>query len=284
LREPRAGRNVPGATTNSSANSADRTAELASVATPQPSSGSLSGGAESSLFSSFFMSGKTQDHFRPLTPQERLKLYAKDFLSPFHILMAGASAGISQLQNVPPEWGQGGAGYGRRFANYYAYATTSSVLRLAGEDLLHEDNLYYGSGEQGVWRRVKYALKSSILARGPTARSTFRFRRLAEQPGRRLSPVFGSLHRTTRLPTARKVSASPWRPMQESMSCASFCRISHAIFSAGVQPSEAPHKCTAVGSCSPATVTAGTIPAGSPARPFCEFHNFCIKRALPYDA
>jgi hypothetical protein len=111
------------------------------------------------------MAGKTQDQFTPLTRKERLKVYAKDLLSPFHFLMAGASAGITQLQNVPPEWGQGAEGYGRRFANYYAYATTSSMLQMAGEDIMHEDNLYYGSGEHGVWRRVKYAVKSSVLAR-----------------------------------------------------------------------------------------------------------------------
>src|ERR1700691_37381 len=81
-------------------------------------------------------------------------------------MMAGASAGITQLQNVPPEWGQGAEGYARRFANYYAYATTRSLLQMAGEDILHEDNLYYGSGERGMRRQVVYAVKSSVLARG----------------------------------------------------------------------------------------------------------------------
>ncbi|MGA2579939.1 MAG: hypothetical protein ABSH24_28410 [Bryobacteraceae bacterium] len=143
--------------------------EVRDVAVTQPStesSASSGSTAESSLFYSLFMSGQTQDQFQPLTAKERLKVYAKDLLSPFHFMMAGASAGITQLQNVPPEWGQGAEGYARRLANYYAYATTSSMLQMAGEDLLHEDNLYYGSGEHGVWKRVKYAVKSSVLARG----------------------------------------------------------------------------------------------------------------------
>ena len=122
--------------------------------------------AESSLFSSLFMAGKTQDQFMPLTAGGRLKVYSKDLFSPFHFLMGGISAGITQAENVPPEWGQGAEGYGRRFANYYAYATVADMLQMAGEDLLHEDNLYYGSGEHGVWKRVKYAVKSSVLARG----------------------------------------------------------------------------------------------------------------------
>lgn len=111
------------------------------------------------------MAGRTQDQFQPLNAKERLKVYAKDLLSPFHFMMAGVSAGITQAQNVPPEWGQGTVGYARRFANYYAYALTSDMLQMGGEDILHEDNLYYGSGEHGLWRRVEYAIKSSVLAR-----------------------------------------------------------------------------------------------------------------------
>jgi hypothetical protein len=120
---------------------------------------------EASLFSSLFMSGKTKDQFKPLTARERLKVYAKDLISPFHFVLAGASAGITQLQDSPKEWGLGVQGYAIRFANYYGNATVGSILQMTGEDLLHEDNLYYGSGEHGFWKRVKYAVASSVLAR-----------------------------------------------------------------------------------------------------------------------
>jgi hypothetical protein len=112
------------------------------------------------------MAGKTQDQFKPLTAKERLKVYAKDLISPFHLLLAGASAGITQLQDSPKAWGLGAQGFGLRYGNYYGNATIASVLQMTGEDILHEDNLYYGSGEQRVWKRLKYALKSSVLARG----------------------------------------------------------------------------------------------------------------------
>jgi len=114
-----------------------------------------------SMLASFVRDGRSSDDgARPY-----LIVYAQDLFSPFHFFMAGVSAGTAQLQNVPPQWGQGTEGYARRYANYYAYATTSSMLQMAGEDLLHEDNLYYGSGEHGIWGRVKYAVKSSVLAR-----------------------------------------------------------------------------------------------------------------------
>jgi hypothetical protein len=121
---------------------------------------------ESSLFSSLFMAGKTQDQFVPLTPRERIGVYSRDLFSPVHFALAGLSAGITQAQDSPKQWGQGAAGYGTRFANYYAEAVVADVLQMTGEDLLHEDNLYYGSGETGFGSRVAYAVKSSVLARG----------------------------------------------------------------------------------------------------------------------
>ncbi|HTW64263.1 MAG TPA: hypothetical protein VME17_06585 [Bryobacteraceae bacterium] len=120
---------------------------------------------EASLFSSLFMAGKTQDQFKPLNAKERAKVYAKDLLSPFHFFLAGVSAGVAQLQDSPKEWGLGAQGYGIRFANYYGNATIANILQMTGEDLLHEDNLYYGSGKHGTWKRVKYAVASSVLAR-----------------------------------------------------------------------------------------------------------------------
>lgn len=153
-----------------SGGTSDVAASTAPIASTAPSQASIDEAPpsklESSIFVSLFMSGKTQDQFKPLTAKERLKIYAEDLVSPFHFFLAGVSAGITQLQDTPSEWGEGAEGYGRRFANYYGSATVASVLQMGGEDLLHEDNFYYGSGERGVWRRLKYAVKSSVLARG----------------------------------------------------------------------------------------------------------------------
>jgi hypothetical protein len=153
--------------TSSSSDSGDSTANRAvggAIITQNPASDQPTE-VEKSLFSSLFMAGKTQDQFKPLTAKERLRVYEKDLLSPFHFFLAGVSAGLTQLQDSPKEWGLGAQGYGIRFANYYGNALIASVLQMTGEDLLHEDNLYYGSGEHGVWKRMKYAVASSVLAR-----------------------------------------------------------------------------------------------------------------------
>ena len=143
---------------------------------------------EKSLFSSLLMAGKTKDQFKPLTPKERLEVYEKDLLSPFHFLLAGFSAGITQLQDSPKAWGLGAQGYGLRFANYYGEAVIADVLQLTGENLLHEDNLYYGSGEHGVWKRMRYAIASSVLARGSNGTQHFSVSQVGSTAASALSP------------------------------------------------------------------------------------------------
>jgi len=149
----------------------------------QPSTDAPPTRVETSIFSSLFMAGKTQDQFQPLTPEERLIVYCKDLFGPFHIFLAGLSAGITQVQDSPKEWGLGAKGYGIRFANYYGEAFVSSMLQMSGEDLLHEDNLYYGSGEHGLWKRTKYAVKSSVLARGSDGTQHFSISQVGSTAG-----------------------------------------------------------------------------------------------------
>jgi hypothetical protein len=154
-----------------------------SPATTPSSSGSQPGTVESSLYNSLFMAGKTQEQFHPFTAKERLKVYTKDLISPFHFFIAGAQAGITQWQDSPHEWGQGAAGYGRRYANYYAYDTVSSYMQMILEDILHEDNYYYGSGYHGFWKRTKYAVKSSVLARGAGGTQHFSISQIGSTAG-----------------------------------------------------------------------------------------------------
>jgi hypothetical protein len=112
-----------------------------------------------------YMAGRTQADFKPLTAGDKIKVYAKGLFSPFHFLTAATAAGITQWEDVPRPWGQGAEGFGHRFGNYVAKQTVQRSLRLAAEELLHEDNRYFGSGEHGFGRRAWYALKNSVLAR-----------------------------------------------------------------------------------------------------------------------
>jgi hypothetical protein len=111
------------------------------------------------------MSGRKQADFKPLTAGQKAKFYARGMFGPMMFLSAGVSAGVTQAMDVPAPWGQGAEGYFHRFGNYLAKQGVQRTLRLGGEELLHEDNRYFQSGEHGFGRRMMYAIKSSVMAR-----------------------------------------------------------------------------------------------------------------------
>jgi hypothetical protein len=151
----------------------------APAATVAPSENKLT----SSLFYFLLISGKTKDQFRPLTQKERAEVYAKGLLSPFHFLTAAGSAGIAQWKDTPAAWGQGADGFADRFGNYMAKQAVQRTLRWWGEAALHEDNRYFGSGEHGIWRRTRYAVVSSVLARHDNGKQYFSFSQLGSTAG-----------------------------------------------------------------------------------------------------
>jgi len=118
------------------------------------------------LFNYLNMAGtKTGADFRPMTQEERNKLYVKTMLNPLGYLKAAASGGIDQAHDKPTEWEQGASGYGKRFANILGQYTIQRTVTFGASSLLHEDNRYFNSGKQGIWSRTGYALTSGILAR-----------------------------------------------------------------------------------------------------------------------
>lgn len=103
--------------------------------------------------------------FAPMTERERLRQYAKDTVNPVSLLSSAASAGIGQWRDRPPEWNQGGSGYGWRFGSAYAEHMVRQTLMFAASSGLHEDNRYFRRGGAGFKTRLGYAVESTFLAR-----------------------------------------------------------------------------------------------------------------------
>jgi hypothetical protein len=103
--------------------------------------------------------------YTPLTGKERLAYYFRHTYSVESVLRSAAGAGINQALNTPSEWGQGGEGYGRRFASSYGQHIVQATLMHAAAVPLHEDNRYFRSGEASFRARFKYAVARTFLAR-----------------------------------------------------------------------------------------------------------------------
>ena len=98
----------------------------------------------------------------PLTARQRFHDYLVSMVGPLAIVSESASTGISQWRDSPPEWGQGGSGYGKRFASKMAHNAVRHTIIYGASTLLQEDNRYFASGRNGVKARVIYAVTSPV--------------------------------------------------------------------------------------------------------------------------
>jgi hypothetical protein len=99
------------------------------------------------------------------TEKTKLRNYLFDGFGPYPIVGAAAVAGINQAYNTPPEWGQGAAGFGKRFGSDFGIAAVSTTTRYALAEAFKKDTLYYRCDCTGVLPRLKYAVISTLTAR-----------------------------------------------------------------------------------------------------------------------
>ena len=103
--------------------------------------------------------------FAPMTRSARLRDYLDGALGAHAFTNAVLRAEVGQLTGNPKEWGRGLRGFMKRAGSGFAQHFIRQTLRYAISSLLHEDNRYLRSGRAGFWKRSRYALASSFLAR-----------------------------------------------------------------------------------------------------------------------
>lgn len=107
----------------------------------------------------------TPPSYTPLTQSDRNKMFVSALISPVSFVESAVSAGWGQMRDKPPEWRQGGAGYGKRYASSFAQHVTGESIKFGLASLLHEDNRYVPSGRERIPSRVLYALVSTFRSR-----------------------------------------------------------------------------------------------------------------------
>jgi hypothetical protein len=99
------------------------------------------------------------------------------------IVRAATSGGIAQAKGTPKEWGGGAEGFGERVGNAYAEHVIHRTLQYGISAALHEDNRYFVSGQTGFFRRTKYAVMSTLLARHDNGSQSFSISRIGSAAG-----------------------------------------------------------------------------------------------------
>ena len=107
----------------------------------------------------------------PLTPKQKYKLAARAIIDPATFVIVAGFAGLEQATNEFSGYGQGAAGYGKRYGAGLADTSIGGMLGGAVLPVLfHQDPRYFYKGTGTVWQRTRYALSTAVIARGDNGR------------------------------------------------------------------------------------------------------------------
>jgi hypothetical protein len=110
----------------------------------------------------------------PLTKGEKFHLFTRGAFDPFNFASAGFQAGLGQLQNEFPGYGQGAEGYGKRYGASFADQVSSNFFsNYFYPVLLKEDPRYFRLGEGPIKRRIFWSLKQEFVCRTDSKEHSF---------------------------------------------------------------------------------------------------------------
>jgi hypothetical protein len=116
--------------------------------------------------------------YNAITSKQKLTIAAKDSFDYPLVLLGGAFAGISQLTNSDPSYGQGLKGYGKRLAaNYADQAIGNMMTEGFFPVLLHEDPRYrrIGPSRGSKKYRAWYAASRVFVTRTDSGGTRFNY-------------------------------------------------------------------------------------------------------------
>lgn len=113
---------------------------------------------------------------KPLTPKGKWRLFVKQTADPFTFLGAAFTSGIGQATDEFPAYGQGAAGYGKRFGAATADSVDSSLWGgFLLPVLFKEDPRYFRLGDGTIMHRSTYAMSRVVITRSDSGHRAFNF-------------------------------------------------------------------------------------------------------------
>jgi len=120
--------------------------------------------------------GKAGDRLCSLDAGEKFRLFASNTLEPLTFLVAGFDAGLDQAQNTDPQFGQGAAGYAKRFgADYADEASNNFFGTFFYPAIFREDPRYYRLAHASGGKRLLHAVEHTFVAHSDSGERIFNF-------------------------------------------------------------------------------------------------------------
>jgi hypothetical protein len=103
----------------------------------------------------------------PLTAGQKIRLAFRSMVDPYQFINTGVNAGWDQWRNNDPGYGQGAAGFARRYGADYGDVVSGTFVG-AGlmPALLHQGPRYFYKGTGSIPSRIRYALFAIVRTKG----------------------------------------------------------------------------------------------------------------------
>lgn len=121
-----------------------------------------------------FRAVSANTHLPPQSVKEKFMTATEDSFDYSAFMLPAVLAGYSQATNATPEFGSGGAAYGRYlWHSYVDQASENYFVEFIVPTITHEDNRYYTMGSGGFVKRAGYALSRAVITRNDSGHNTF---------------------------------------------------------------------------------------------------------------
>lgn len=121
-----------------------------------------------------YLTVENQAKVPPLTTGGKYKLVAQGSFDPVMYPFIGFLALVSQAQNSEPGYGQGAAGFGKRYGAAFADSTIGNFMTGAiFPSLLKQDPRYFQLVHGGIKRRSIYAVSRILITRTDSGHNEF---------------------------------------------------------------------------------------------------------------
>lgn len=116
----------------------------------------------------------SQSNTAPLATGQKFQLFVRSSFDPFTFVSSGFQAGLSQATDEFAGYGQGAAGYGKRYGATFADQVSSNFFsNVFYPTLFKEDPRYFRLGEGTIKHRIFGAVEQEFVVRKDSGGRTF---------------------------------------------------------------------------------------------------------------
>jgi hypothetical protein len=119
----------------------------------------------------------------PLTVKDKGRMFGWRVVQPAGFARSAFTAALAQWLDTPPEWGQGMAGYGRRYGHRIGNRAVESGIGFGVSSVLRQDPRYFRNPGGGTGGRLWNAVSQVAVTRTDSGGKTFSTWRFAGNYG-----------------------------------------------------------------------------------------------------